>query len=81
MSTADKIDPIDVTYDPSGADSKHTRSDLLNTLVEENTDTEGRSTYTEHLVKLRGRWTFILMFAFLQTVIGFQLGYIFCYTN
>mmetsp|Transcript_15113 Transcript_15113/g.19110 ORF Transcript_15113/g.19110 Transcript_15113/m.19110 type:complete len:193 (-) Transcript_15113:971-1549(-) len=35
----------------------------------------------EFLLGLRGKWTFIIMFALLQTAIGFQLGYIFCYTN
>ena len=33
------------------------------------------------MTALKGRTNFVLMFALLQFVIGFQLGYIMCYTN
>lgn len=35
----------------------------------------------EDVTDLKGQWCFLIMFACLQTAIGFQLGYIFCYTN
>ena len=65
-------------------DSKDDSKPILNTATVTSNDSEldvKPSTFHDELLNLKGRWKFIIMFAFLQTAIGFQLGYIFCYTN
>ena len=49
--------------------------------VDNSNGSDAPTTFQDELAGLKGRWSFIIMFACLQTAIGFQLGYIFCYTN
>ena len=76
------MEPKDIKYDPihqkgrSNSKVQESCSDAI--LTESGEESTGGGVV---LKDLRGRWSFIVMFALLQTAIGFQLGYIFCYTN
>jgi len=85
-----KIDPFDRTYEAVPiADQFSTKQEsstmVLNTATVTVDNSNGSdvppSTFHDEMGGLKGRWSFIIMFACLQTAIGFQLGYIFCYTN
>ena len=66
-------------------DTKEDSKPMLNTVTGTPNDSVSiknlRESFVDDVFVLKGKWTFIIMFALLQTAIGFQLGYIFCYTN
>ena len=88
-----KVDPFDQTYamvpteESKSKTTTNTKNSVLNTAsmktmnYSDNAGSDAPSTANNELSGLKGRCSFIVMFACLQTAIGFQLGYIFCYTN
>ena len=69
------VDPIDVTYEPPGSKSsqneRESKTKLYDTLQENSDSDLASSNNQEYLMGLRGTWSFIIMFALLQTAIGF----------
>ena len=68
------VDPIDVTYEPgskSSTNERGSKTKLYDTLQENSESDLASSNNQEYLMGLRGTWTFIIMFALLQTAIGF----------